>query len=87
MKDSFKIFKSYCHISQEKRKRQKTKGAVIKPILSSEFNSRAQVDLIDMQFLPKGQFKWIMVYQCHLTKFVILQPLTLKIAADVAYQL
>jgi transposase InsO family protein len=40
-----------------------------------------------MQSLPQGQFKWIMVYQCHLTKFVILRPLTSKRSAEVAYQL
>ena len=53
-KDSLDLFKSYCVVCQEKRKRQKTNGVVVKPILSSEFNSRAQVDLIDMQSLPQG---------------------------------
>ena len=86
-KDSVELFKSYCLVCQEKRKRPKTHGIVVKPILSSEFNSRAQVDLIDMQSLPKGQFRWIMVYQCHLTKFVILRPLTSKRATEVAFQL
>ncbi|XP_037787473.1 KRAB-A domain-containing protein 2-like [Penaeus monodon] len=33
------------------------------------------------------QFKWIMVYQCHLTKVVILRAHTSKRAADVAFQL
>ena len=86
-KDSLELFKSYCVVCQEKRNFPKTKGVVVKPILSSEFNSRAQVDLIDMQSLPQGQYKWIMVYQCHLTKFVVLRPLTSKRAAAVAYQL
>ena len=56
-------------------------------LLSSEFNSRGQVDLVDMQSSPQGQFKWIMVYQCHLTKFVILRPLSSKRAVEVAFQL
>ncbi|XP_041379482.1 KRAB-A domain-containing protein 2-like [Gigantopelta aegis] len=56
----------------------------VKPILSSEFNSHGHVD---MQSSPQGQFKWIMVYQCHLTKFVILRPLSSKRAAEVAFQL
>ena len=72
---------------QEKRKRPKTTGVVVWPILSHEFNSRSQVDLIDMQSSPQGKFKWIMVYQCHLTKFVILRPLSSKRAAEVAFQL
>ena len=85
--DAVEIFKSYCHVCQEKRKRPKTTGVVVRPILSHEFNSRSQVDLIDMQSAPQGQFKWIMVYQCHLTKFVILRPLSSKRAAEVAFQL
>jgi hypothetical protein len=43
-------------------------------------------------FLPSsfnihGSVKWIMVYQDHLTKFVVIRPLTPKRAAEVAYQL
>ncbi|GFS10305.1 Krab-a domain-containing protein 2-like protein [Elysia marginata] len=34
-----------------------------------------------------GQYKWIMVYQDHLTKFVVLRPLTSKRACEVAFQL
>ena len=43
------IFKSYCVLCQEKKNRPRVSGVVVKPILSSEFNSRVQVDLIDMQ--------------------------------------
>ena len=85
--DAVELYKSYCLVCQEKRKRPKTTGVVVRPILSSEFNSRSQIDLIDMQSSPHDQFKWIMVYQCHLTKFVILRPLSSKRAAEVAYQL
>ena len=85
--EAVELFKSYCIVCQEKRKRPKTTGVVVKPILSREFNSRGQVDLIDMQSAPQGQFKWIMVYQCHLTKFVILRPLSSKRASEVAFQL
>ena len=70
--EAVELFKSYCIVCQEKRKRPKTTGVVVKPILSREFNSHGQVDLIDMQSAPQGRFKWIMVYQCHLIKFVIL---------------
>ena len=48
--------------------------------------SRAQVDLIDMQSMCQDQHK-IMVYQNHLTKFCILRPLTSKRAPEIAYQL
>ncbi|XP_037788341.1 KRAB-A domain-containing protein 2-like isoform X1 [Penaeus monodon] len=40
-----------------------------------------------MQPLPQVQFKWIMVDQCHSTKFVILRALTSKRTAEVAFQL
>ena len=85
--DTVDLFKSYCVVCQEKRKRPETTAVVVKPILSSKFNSHGQVDLVDMQSSPQGQFKWIMVYQCHLTKFVILRPLSSKRAAEVAFQL
>ena len=35
----------------------------------------------------QGRFSWIMVYQDHLTKFIVLRPLTSKRVAEVAYQL
>jgi hypothetical protein len=76
-----------CIDCQRKRVRPMTKGVVVRPILSKEFSARGQVDLIDMQSLPHGSFKWIMVYQDHLTKFVVIRALISKRAADVAYQL
>jgi hypothetical protein len=76
-----------CIDCQHKRVRPMTKGVVVWPILSKEFSARGQVDVIDMQSLPHGSFKWIMVYQDHLTKFVVIRPLTSKRAAEVAYQL
>lgn len=39
------------------------KGIVVKPILSSEMNSRCQVDLIDMQSQADEDNKFILVYQ------------------------
>ena len=55
-------------------------------MICSKMNSRAQVELIDIQSQPEGDFKWIVVYQDHLTKFVQLRPLTSK-HAPVSYQL
>lgn len=45
------------------------------------------MDLIDFQTQPDGKFKFIMVYQDHLTKFVLLRALESKRAAEVAYHL
>ncbi|CAG9561120.1 unnamed protein product [Danaus chrysippus] len=80
------IFLSMCETCQRK-KSMKKKGLVSKPILHSEMNSRCQVDLIDMQTQEDRGFKFIMVYQDHLTKFVLLRALKSKRAAEVAYQL
>ncbi|GFN83810.1 KRAB-A domain-containing protein 2 [Plakobranchus ocellatus] len=38
-------------------KRSMTKYVVVRPILSKEFSSRGQVDLIDMQSMPSGSNK------------------------------
>ncbi|XP_060809059.1 KRAB-A domain-containing protein 2-like [Amyelois transitella] len=85
-KEMINIYLSMCEVCQRK-KSKKRRGLVSKPILHSEMNSRCQVDLIDMQSQEDRGHKFIMVYQDHLTKFVILRPLTSKRATEVAYQL
>lgn len=45
------------------------KGLVIKSIIWSEMNSRCQIDLISMLAQPGGEYKLILVYQDHLTKY------------------
>lgn len=79
-------FINLCELCQQKRSGIK-KGIVVKPIISTHMNSRCQVDLIDFQSQPDGEFKFIFVYQDHLTKFVVLRPLTSKRAEEVAAQL
>ncbi|XP_041372812.1 KRAB-A domain-containing protein 2-like [Gigantopelta aegis] len=86
-RDVLNLFKSYCHECQKKRKRPRIKGVVVRPIITNEFAYRAQIDLIDMQSMAQKSFKWICVYQDHLTKFVILRALTSKRAAEVAHHL
>lgn len=84
--DSVATFLSLCEACQLKRKQPK-KGLVVKPILANAMNSRCQVDLIDMQTQPDGEFKFIMVYQDHLTKFVQIRALKTKTATEVAQKL
>ncbi|KAH3849810.1 hypothetical protein DPMN_092214 [Dreissena polymorpha] len=45
--------------SAKRTKHAQEKGIVVKPILTRDFNTRDQVDLIDMQSSQQGQFKWI----------------------------
>jgi hypothetical protein len=49
--------------------------------------SRCQVDLTDMQSQADHEFKFIMVYQDHLTKSVLLRALQSKRAEEFAYHL
>lgn len=85
--DVVELYKSLCAECAKKRKRAAVKGVVVRPILTKDYGSRGQVDLIDMQSMVQGEYKWIMVYQDHLTKYCVLRPLTSKRAAEVAYQL
>lgn len=59
----------------------------MKPIVFNHFNSRYQLNLIDLQLQSDGEYKFIFVYQDHLTKFVTLRPLTSKRAEEVAFNL
>ena len=70
-----------------KKSKVQKKCLVIKAMIFSEMNSRAQVDLIGMKSQPDGDLKWILVYQNHLTKFAQLHPVKSKRAAEIAYQL
>ncbi|XP_055924454.1 KRAB-A domain-containing protein 2-like [Argiope bruennichi] len=78
------LYLNLCKQCQMKHSAPK-KGIVVKPMISSELNSRCQVDLIDLQSNSDGEYKFIMVYQDHLTKFVQLRPLKTKRAEEVAY--
>lgn len=71
----------------EKKSSNPKRGLVSKPILHKAFNSRAQMDLIDMQSQSFNDFRYIMNYQDHLTKFVILRPLKTKRAEEIAFNL
>lgn len=51
---------------------------VEKPIISGEMNGRCQVDLIDYQSRPDGEYKFVLVYQDHFTKYVLLRALKNK---------
>ena len=72
---------------EKMKKKEITAGIVVKPILATYFNERGQVDLVDMQTLPDGNYKWIMHYQDHLSKYHFLRPLTSKTAKEVAENL
>jgi hypothetical protein len=78
---------TYLRLCEPCQKKQKTPKnlIVVKPILHNEMNSRCQVDLIDTQSNPDRDMTFILVYQDHLTKFVLLRSLHSKRADEVAY--
>lgn len=82
-----KSFIENCERCAEKSKKKCARGVVVRPILASSLNERGQVDLIDYQSLPDGEYKFILHYKEHLTKFSICRPLKRKTAADVAAEL
>lgn len=79
----FLVWSEHC----EKKRSNKRKGLVVRPIVHSQMNSRAQLDLIDVQTQPDGDFLFIFVCQDHLTKFVQLRLLRHKTSAEVANNL
>lgn len=80
------IFVTCCQTCNRKRVAPQ-RGVIVKPITSDGFNMRGQVDLIDFQSCPDGEYKWLMNYQDHATKFLHLRPLTSKHAVNVADEL
>ncbi|XP_072393262.1 KRAB-A domain-containing protein 2-like isoform X2 [Diabrotica undecimpunctata] len=80
------IYLKLCMTCQKRQKFAK-RGIVVQPMVCSELNSRCQVDLIDMQSSPDRGYKFIMVYQDCLTKFVQIRPLQSDEAEEVAKHL
>lgn len=84
--EQISVYLKMCETCQLKAKVPK-KGLVVKPMVFDELNSRCQIDLIDLQTNSDGDYKFIFVYQDHLTKFIQLRPLKSKSAAEVAHAL
>ena len=81
------IVETFLNYSQEyqlKRVNKVNNCLISKPICSTQFNQRWQVDLIDFRTLPDGEYQWIMTVQDHFTKFVRLKPLENKCGFEVA---
>ena len=46
--DAVTLYKELCEECVKKRKRPTRQGVVVRPIITNEFGSRGQVDLVDM---------------------------------------
>ena len=82
--EAIKLYISLCDQCERRRDKVSRKSVIVKPIKSTDYNSRCQVDLVDMQSKPIRGYKWILNYQDHFTKFVHLRPLKSKEAIEVA---
>ena len=80
------LYRKLCSLSKKKEKEPRA-GLTFKPIISTCFNSRGQVDLMDFQSNADGEYKWVLHYQDHLTKYSFLRALKSKCAAEVAHHL
>ncbi|KAI6660088.1 KRAB-A domain-containing protein 2-like [Oopsacas minuta] len=77
-----------CKRCAEKRARRETaSGVVIRPLTVKDLNERGQVDLVNMQTIQDGNFRFILHYMEYLTKFHVIRPLQRKTATEVANQL
>lgn len=71
------LFVFICDVCEKKHLNPR-KNIVTQPIVSKDFNVRRQVNLIDLQSAPDGDFKWLMTYQDNTTKFLHLRLLHSK---------
>jgi len=76
-----------CERCTEKSKRKSVRSVVVRPILSSALNNRVQVDMIDYWTVTNSEFKWVLHYKEHLTKFSILRAHRATEAKEVAISL
>eukprot|EP00731_Ephydatia_muelleri_P013704 Em0007g1014a len=81
-REAVQYFCNTCSICQLKQPQNST--APLRPIVSSGFLTRCQIDLIDMRHMPDGSYHYIAHYMDHWSKFHILWPLMKKSAIDVA---
>ena len=84
-KEVIQVYLNSCNECQLQKCKKQLKSTVTRPIRSSDFASRSQVDLIDLQTTDEVNrpFNFLMVYQDHLTKFIVLRPLRHKSAQEV----
>ena len=83
------VFVKTCPVCFLKKSKKSLKSTVVKPISSTEYHCRGQIDLVDMSNLnldanlsPDGvtSYKYLLVYLDHFTKKVNLAPLKCKCA-------
>ena len=90
--DMVRIYCRTCHVCMEKNPTTQTHVGAKKPIYSSAWHDRFQVDLIDMRKFPRPDIygviqRWIMTVKDHSTSFTAVFSLPQKKPAFVAFEL
>ena len=78
------LFNQLCEGCLQKRTKNGNKKVVVKPIVSTGFMKRGQIDLINYSTWSFNGYNWILHYQDHTTKLSVLVPLFKKEAVEVA---
>lgn len=86
-RDIQKLFTDTCPLCVANNTTIKKPAAGLKSIIAYEFGQRGQMDLIDLQSIADGEFKYLLNYIDHCTKYLFSIPLTSKRADAVAQAL
>lgn len=86
-RDIQKLFTDTCPLCVCNNTTTKKPVAGLKSIIAYEFGQRGQMDLIDLQSIADGEFKYLLNYIDHCTKYLFSIPLTSKRADAVAQAL
>lgn len=81
-----KLFTDTCPHCIEHRDRNRP-VAGLRPIITRGFNVRGQVDLVDFQSMPDGEFRFLLNYIDHGIKFLFSIPIVRKRASCIALAL
>lgn len=81
-----KLFTDLCPRCIERHQRNKP-TAGLRPIVTDGFNVRGQVDLVDFQSMPDGEFRFLLNYIDHGIKFLFSIPITRKKGSCIAIAL
>lgn len=85
-RDFCKVFTDTCPICLETMITKKP-TAGHQPIVTRGFNKRGQIDLVDFQSMPDGDFKYLCNYIDHGIKFAFSIPIVAKRPATIAFAL
>ena len=84
-KQTIEIFLKLCYECIMKKSRNTVANHIVKPIRSTNYLNRIQIDLIDCQSYADGEYRFILNIQDHFTKYIHLYALKTKTAAEVAW--